>query len=194
MRAATAGTLIILLAGSCVGCTHVAANAPNATSPSGSSQAGPQVGRQVGKFLGPERVAILQQADRVETYRVKNPFQTSLDDPGPRVANLVWTAQGKPLTKPQIAELQNLVLSDSSYEWEVAKGCEPAPGVVFRVFRKKEYVDVVVCFDCEMWAFGLNTQDNESAELWEDFDPVVKPLAALAKAAFPDDEVIQGLP
>lgn len=144
-------------------------------------------------WLGGEITAIVEGAEKIETFRIREDFATQAQrekSRDKRIAGRLLLGQGKNLTKQQQTSLQKLVLSDSSYEWKIAKGCEPTPGVVFRIHHKDRYVDIVVCFECRMWGF---VKPGGGQEKWEDFDPVAQQLVKLAKAAFPNDKVIQGL-
>lgn len=144
-------------------------------------------------WLGADIVAVVEAADKVESFRIREDFATAKDKQSPdtkRIAGRLLLGKGKPLSAKHRDQLKQLVLSDSSYLFEVAKGCEPVPGVIFRLHHKDRYVDVVLCYECKMWGFAASGGKREK---WEDFDPVARQLIKLAQVAFPDDKVIQEL-
>ena len=138
----------------------------------------------VKKFHGDERLAILKQADRIEAFRVDGMVQPKQNTAG----GYKILSKGKSLSKQQTQVFQQLLFSEKSYAFEVAKGCEPIPGIVLRVYSKKEFVDVIFCFQCDMWGF-----QHKGKSKWEDFDPARPKLVNLMKQLFPNDDVVQGL-
>lgn len=144
---------------------------------------------RVARFLGPQRVAALTRADRVETLRLK-PWAGGAGVDGDFYGHRIIGA-GPALSPAQIDDVRRLVFDAGSYVWESAKGCEFEPGVALRFYGgdpNLKPVDVLLCFSCDEWAFH-----NHGAEASEDFDPIRPALLALVKALFPDDPVIQGL-
>lgn len=90
---------------------------------------------------------------------------------------------------PQTAELANLLVNPTSYDFERAKGCAPDFGVRIRFTAAEGFVDVDLCFQCNIL---LVRKDGQP--VWgEDFDPIRPQLAAICKQTFPADPEIQGL-
>ena len=97
----------------------------------------------------------------------------------------VQIGDGVALTPEQRQELVALLADDGSYEWDLAKGCEPMPGVLITFEDGATYARVRICYSCVMVGFKPGS--------WEDFDPINQELIDWAKGVFPDDEAIQGL-
>lgn len=87
------------------------------------------------------------------------------------------------------ATLADVLTSDDTYLWDIAKACEFLPGVAFRYSGGDRTVEVLVCFSCdelEVWCDGKKTGH-------EDFDPRRGDLVRIAQRLFPDDEKIRAL-
>lgn len=94
-------------------------------------------------------------------------------------------SQGVALTPAQRARIADLLARDDAYEWDIAKGCEPMPGVLITFEDGATYARVRLCFGCKMVGF---TPGN-----WEDFDPINDELVRWVKGVFPEDKVVQSL-
>jgi hypothetical protein len=132
--------------------------------------------------LGPDAIAILKRAERVEVFRLdqsKFPWGNSREFP--RFAVL---STGKTQGRKFAARLAALLLDEKSYSAE-GKFCEPNPGVAFQLWKGKQHVYVTLCFECNMLAVNSKVGGN--------FDFVRPELVRLAKEAFPDDSLIQNL-
>ncbi|MBK9387220.1 MAG: hypothetical protein IPN34_20585 [Planctomycetes bacterium] len=145
-------------------------------------------------FLGEFAVSLLKSAERAESFRVQRELGAQPKNEE-SIAGLRLLARGPELDSAQRELLKRLLFDDGSYELEMAKGCEPMPGVLLRVWRGESYLDLALCFECKMWGIGVVSERQVFPEHWdwEDFDPVNAPLVALVKELFPADAVIQGL-
>lgn len=144
------------------------------------------------QFLGDRAVEILQSLERVDSYRV----QRELGAPPagePLIAGMRLLARGPALDSAQRELVKRLLFDDDSYEFEMAKGCEPTPGVLLRISSGARTLDLALCFECKMWGIGVQSAPDAFPRPWEDFDPVNQELVALVKELFPADAVIQGL-
>ncbi|MEM9345220.1 MAG: hypothetical protein AAGB26_01255 [Planctomycetota bacterium] len=94
-------------------------------------------------------------------------------------------SEGVVLRLDQRMELTGLLSRDEAYGWDIAKGCEPIPGVLITFEDGATYARLRICFSCQM--LGYTPGD------WEDFDPVNDELVKWIKGVFPDDELIQAL-
>jgi len=134
---------------------------------------------RVNKLLGDKIVGVLQGADRVETFRIEriNP------EPGYKIlaTGAVWRDE-------KARQVATLFLEEKNYVWDSRKACKPQPGVLLRIWRTNESVDVLLCFECMILQAGKAGEWKEG-----DFDPMNSQLVKLAKEALPDDKVIQGL-
>ena len=91
----------------------------------------------------------------------------------------------KPLTGERLAELQAILTDAKSYDWNIAKGCVPTPGVLIVFTKGSNRSEVRLCYFCSTVGFNPGTG--------EDFDPVEHELVSWVKGVFPDDEVIGSL-
>ena len=86
-------------------------------------------------------------------------------------------------------ELANVLLDDSTYLWDLGKGCEPDYGVRVRFVQSDDTVDVLFCFACDI----LSVYFNGDLVGGEDFDDARLKMVAIMKELFPQDDVIQSL-
>ena len=146
--------------------------------------------------------AIFNGADKVEALRL---FAVGSEKPLGQVADYV------PFFSKHVAENKNfasrlgaLVLDAKSYvlPGQSTTQCYFEPAVAFRVWKKQQFVDTVICFKCDQLA--ILERNNKAPErsigglLMGRFhvagDFVVHPqLLALTKAAFPNDKAVQAL-
>ncbi|MEM6505622.1 MAG: hypothetical protein AAF711_09155 [Planctomycetota bacterium] len=85
----------------------------------------------------------------------------------------------------QRTELIGLLSRDDAYGWDIAKGCEPMPGVLITFEDGATYARLRICFGCQMLGYTPGG--------WEDFDPINGALIAWVKGVFPNDRLIQKL-
>lgn len=142
---------------------------------------------RLAQFLGTDRLAVLGGATRAESWRIA-PMQPATP-PADGFRGYPVIGQGPALTAAQLDEFRRVALDAASYDFARAKGCEFQPGVALRLHAGDRSLDVLLCFSCDEWEFWLG-----DARVIEDFDPVRPALVTLARALFPDDEVLRGLP
>ena len=163
--------LILLLALS--GCSDAPANDPQ---PQTGPQPAPELTERVAMLMGgwPHAKAITETGKATA-------FRIGVDEDFKEI----MLSDGIELTADQRESLVSLLAQDDSYEWEIAKGCEPMPGVLITFEDGATYARTRICFSCRMIGF---TPGN-----WEDFDPINDELVQWVKGVFPDDELIQKL-
>jgi hypothetical protein len=88
-------------------------------------------------------------------------------------------------------ELAGLLRNSRSYDFVAAKGCMPMPGVKVQITRNAAMLEAYLCFECLMLSF--HGPGASGAEVWDNFDPMARKLSAIAKKAFPKDDVIQSI-
>ncbi|MBL8900172.1 MAG: hypothetical protein JNM84_21255 [Planctomycetes bacterium] len=143
-------------------------------------------------FLGETAVEILKGAERVESFRVQR--ELGAQPSGEHlIAGMRLLARGPQLDSAQRELVKRLLFDDDSYELEMAKGCDPTPGVLLRVWSGARTLDLALCFECKMWGIGVQSAADAFPRPWEDFDPVNQQLVGLVKELFPADAVIRGL-
>jgi len=147
------------------------------------------------RMVGEETVAILVNAEQVETYRLDS--MQILGRQNDKLGRLAidrfavtgkGTVQGPEFAKKMVA----ILLPDSSYsEWSAKCFW---PGVAFRFKRGDEHVDVAICFKCDDVDIQPNLQNNKVGFQLADFTSGARrALLALTKEAFPDDAEIQAI-
>jgi hypothetical protein len=169
-----------------VGC--VAALALVAASGRGDDKT--KVSDKLKKQLGNEALSVLDGATRVQAFRIKPRKEQGAKE---QIAGYPITATGKEQGKDFAAELTSVLKDDKTW-FGMGARCF-IPGVAFRVWKDKESVDVIICFNCSN--FHLIARDAAGKEVHKTggaFGPNNVPLLKVAKKAFPDDKEIQGIP
>jgi hypothetical protein len=154
-------------------------------------KAGPS--KRVIEFLGKEILEVLQDAVSVQTFRIKPKQEHGIT--GPRIEDQEMLATSKEPVPGLLMDLPGVLLDEGTYSFRSAKGCTFEPGVAFRIKNTNDQVvEVLVCFTCnELMVTFIPGGDAKPAQKHEDCDNAREVLVGIAKAAFPDDEVIQGL-
>jgi hypothetical protein len=149
--------------------------------------------REPGKRLDARSIAIVSAATKVEVFRIDpmdGPHQRTPKLLGQnRIGGYLVTKQGTDPGADFIARLVDTLFDDSAYSDEFAKCYDP--GVVYRVWKDDEALDVIICYRCHNAYIGPPTERaNENVSLlgkrWSD-------LVDLAKQAFPNDPVFDEL-
>ena len=168
------------LIGLAVALSLLVAAPPSCTAP---SHAGSRV---TNLFGGPEATATIASPDTVEAFRLESQREHGVF---PLLAD--YTAAGDPIPVDDAlrARLERVLLDDGTYEWEMAKGCEPDFGVRIRFARGNDEVDVLFCFSCQM----LRPHHAGAFLAMEDFDHGNAELVSIVKEIFPADEAVQAL-
>ncbi len=146
--------------------------------------------KKVEKVLGAPVVKLLGGCTKVETFRIDPVVSTERGKE--YICGYKIVGHGKEEGKDYAVRLTNVLYSEATYFGATAKCFEP--GVAFRIWCDKEWVDVVVCFTCTNLAI-FDGKGKEIAETHGGFGGTASEgaLIKLAKEAFPDDKAIQGL-
>ena len=152
------------------------------------------VDARVVKLLGGElSVAVIRAPDKVEAYRIESQAMAkragNANENGKSIAGHAVLSGPVAIDQKSNRQLSAVLLDADSYEFDRAKGCIFAPGVVVRFARKSTVVDVLFCFSCDELAVFTKGRRGGT----EDFDAVRGRLLAVVKRAFPEDAEIQGL-
>jgi hypothetical protein len=141
--------------------------------------------------LGAYACRLLQEADRVETFRIRDVDDAKEGEEA--IAKRRITARGKEFGKEFARDLGFLFFDG---EFGVAPMAECfKPGVAFRVWRGKEKVDLLLCFACSN--VELHSFDPKAPEARSQLVPMGgawSGLVRLAKKALPEDADIARLP
>lgn len=143
-------------------------------------------------WMSARAVGILKGAKRVECFRV---FPEKPNEPmGNECGAYPVTSTAKAQEEKFAARLVDILFDDKTYDFEKAKKCEFSPGVGYRLWNDKEWVDVTLCFSCDELEISHKPPGaKELSTAHEDFDAARAALVKLAKEAFPEDKEIQGL-
>lgn len=148
---------------------------------------------KVKAWMGGDRpVGIIAGATRVECFRV-NPEKPN-EPMGKECGGYPIISTAKEQPKEFAGKLAAILFDDKTYDFDKAKRCEFSPGVGFRFWKDKDWVDLVICFSCdELEVSTIPPGEKDRKASREDCDSARAALVALAKSAFPDDKEIQGL-
>lgn len=144
-----------------------------------------------------QAAAILTGADKVEPVRIWPPLESNGGlDHYPVVSRA--PRKGHDFA----VRLAALLLDPKSYmiPGRDAKLCIFSPTVAFRVWKKSQFVDVLICFECDQLMVVENDPKVPLRSLGAkparfrvggDFDSVVPELAKLVREAFPGDSSLE---
>lgn len=155
--------------------------------------------------------AILMHATRVQVFGLASrgedaeKQQSHHQKPLGTVGTVPYYAPGMEQTPAFAAKLGSIILDPKIYPFpgQSIKQCFMEPGVGIRVWRGRQFVDVLLCFSCNQVAVMEHNPAVPETEVggWiegrcyvaGDFDLVRPELAALAKQALPNDADIQSI-
>jgi len=148
--------------------------------------------------LGVDAVRLLQQADRVEVFRLTGQvFEKPSITNGQSIDEWVLKQTGKTQGREFARELATAILNETnSFAGAGAniKGCLWTPGIAFRTWHAKESATVVVCFDCNSLLIEYrDAEGKDHGRISMDFDMNRETFARLAQRAFPSDETFKHL-
>ena len=109
---------------------------------------GPHPMQELFGILGPDLIALLQQADRVEPFRIKPNIYGEQSVPGrPNIEGHEIIAHGKPLGPDFAKQLAAAILNDKNV-LGVGANCDFMPRDAFRVWHGKAFAILLICFEC----------------------------------------------
>ena len=140
-------------------------------------------------FGGPEAMAALRAPDSTQAWHTTTKFavKEGAETKG-KLADYV-ILNGPVPVKESISTAIASLLKKDIYKWNMAKGCEPIPGVAVEYTKGANKVLIFFCFECDI----LLTYLNGNRVSGEDFDRAHSSLAVLIKKIFPNDSEIQKL-
>jgi hypothetical protein len=142
---------------------------------------------KVKERLGPEILAVLQGATRVEAFRIE--ARAAKPDEKEIGGHPIKATGAEP--KREFAQKLAAVLTDEKTLFGQQARCF-LPGVAFRLWKDKESVDVLVCFGCKNLRLIARDADGKAVKQASGaFGPDLAPLLALAREAFPDDKELK---
>ena len=146
-------------------------------------------------FGGQEGLRPVISSIHVEAFRIDS-IRFSLDSIDPfRSSAIRSSIAGYPIiggpapVDSKTAEDLALILRNvRSYEWDGGKGCFE-PGVAVRFTGKSSTTEVIFCFKCDR--LEIFRRDKRIGQ--EEFDNARRPLVAIMKRVFPNDDAIRNL-
>ena len=140
-------------------------------------------------FGGPEAMAALRAPDSTQAWRTTAEFavKEGTETKG-KLADYVILNGPVPVKESISTAIAGLLKKDI-YEWNMAKGCEPIPGVAIEYTKGGDKLLIFFCFECDI----LLTYLNGKRVGGEDFDRIHRALANEVKKIFPNDPAIQKL-
>jgi hypothetical protein len=109
---------------------------------------GPHPMQELFDHLGPGLIALLQHADKVESFRIKpNLFGEPVPPGRPSLDGHEIIARGKPLRSDFAKQLATAILNDRNV-LGVRASCEFMPRDAFRLWRGQESAILVISFEC----------------------------------------------
>ena len=140
-------------------------------------------------FGGPEAMAALGAPDSTQAWRTTAEFavKKGTETKG-KLADYVILNGPVPVNEKISTAIAELVKKDI-YEWNMAKGCEPIPGVAIEYTKGTDKLLIFFCFECDILLTYLNSKRVGG----EDFDRIHRALANEVKKIFPNDPAIQKL-
>ena len=140
-------------------------------------------------FGGPEAMAALRAPDSTQAWSTTAEFavKKGTETKG-KLADYVILNGPVPVKESISTAIAGLLKKDI-YEWNMAKGCEPIPGVAIEYTKGGDKLLIFFCFECDILLTYLNGKRVDG----EDFDRIHRALANEVKKIFPNDPDIQKL-
>jgi hypothetical protein len=150
-----------------------------------------RVDRLLGAGVSTRMLTQPGERTQVEAYRIDGMafMEGRADGAEKTIQGFPVLAGPVPVDAPTAGVLADVLGSDDTYLWDVAKACEFLPGVAYRYREPGTTVDVLICFSCD----ELEVFVNDAKVGHEDFDPRRRDLVRIAKKLFPQDAKIQSL-
>ena len=139
-------------------------------------------------FLGDPTISILSGATRTETFRISELHDAKAKH---AIGGFPIIAVGKTQRQAFTHRLSGVLLNYHTYAFGVGKNCAFIPGVAFRVWKGREFAEVVLCFNCNEVSIHTHVRGHSVHWADADFDPAREKLVRLAKQAFPRDKEIR---
>jgi hypothetical protein len=109
---------------------------------------GPHPMQELYDFLGPGLISVMEQGDRVESFRIKsNRFRDESGPGRPAIGGHEIIGRGHE-QGPALAKLIVSSIINDKNRLGVQADCEFAPRNAFRVWHGKELALLLICFDC----------------------------------------------
>ncbi len=132
-----------------------------------------------------KNLAIFEKATKVEVFRIESKADKDAKE---SIAGYPIVSKGKEQGKEFVAKLKTVFTKKEVYTGSQARCFQP--GIGFRLWNDKEYIDVAICFGCTNFVIlGSDGTRSSGAFGGAGYAPVLE----VVKAAFPDDKEIQAM-
>jgi hypothetical protein len=154
------------------------------------------LGKRLREVFSDRGIASLGGASRVEAFRI---VDTAWH---PRPQDPIGEMEGYPITSIGQAQGSDFASGMATYLLDgklyfYHPDCIDDPGVAFRLWKGKESVTLLVCYQCEYLEVivrdGSGRPIHRAGTFFRDFSGAPDLMRRLAKEAFPDDREIQAL-
>jgi len=122
---------------------------------------GPHPMQEVVRFFGEKGIHLLQQADKLEVFRISTTRWDAPQPSGPKTTegyNLVKV--GRALDAKSARRLADALLGEQQ-GLRVGSRCGFDPAVIFQIWRGKEFARLVVCFTCNECTLAFYDSDGK---------------------------------
>ena len=149
---------------------------------------GPHPMQELFDYLGPDGVRFLQEAERVEAYRVvSNSFDDWSVAGKPEIEGHEILSQGKTQGRDFARQLAATLLNENN-GFGGFHSCIWAPRQIFRLWHGKESANMLICFECnEVWIKFYNAAGKCSHETILDLGENRDAWLELSQKIFPSD-------
>jgi hypothetical protein len=155
---------------------------------------GPHPMEKVAQFFGEQWIHFLMEADKVDVFRVAANDLDAPDIIGPKnPEGYKLLNVGRTLDGESARSLAKALLGPQSHFMSL-NGCGFDPGIIFQLWRGKEYARLVVCFHCNEATLAFYDADGNVVHRNHGFHFTGhSTLAELARKALPDDRTLDKL-
>ncbi len=134
-------------------------------------------------FLGKERLSLLLDADKTESYRID--WMKQSNDKTIGISGYPILETGKALSKEQLKTLKKLISSPTSYEFQWSKRTLLRPSYSVRCLKGTDHVDILIDLESQQWGFS-----HKDSFVREDISKTAMPvITKILETLFKNKEV-----
>ena len=156
---------------------------------------GPHPMQELFNYLGGDGIRFLQEAERVETFRIKSDLYDDLSKTNklgkPDIEGFQIISRGKTQGRDFARQLASSLLNENDAFGGI-HGCIWAPSHAFRLWHGKESATMLICFDCnEVEIKFYNATGKQIHVTTLDFGENRNAWLQLTQKAFPSDSELK---
>lgn len=110
-----------------------------------------KIDKAVLNFLGCDRIRIILDSEKMESYRID--WRGVSDKDTPTVEGYPVISRGREADPGHIFSIRKMICMSESYEFQWAKRTRVRPSYLLRFLQGRETVSVAIDFDSSQWAF-----------------------------------------